>query len=84
VNTSLSGLHRRNQKSNSKEKAVVCMTKKKLLIGVWVGVVSYGQLVIVAVRQTVQCRLCINNRVFVKSFKMPNLTKHGTEDRGSS
>jgi hypothetical protein len=59
----------RNQNSDSKEKAIVCMTKKDLLIRGWVGV---GQL-LVAFRQTVQ--QSINNHVFVvKSFKMANFT----------
>jgi hypothetical protein len=64
----LLNVYSRNQNSDSKEKAIVCMTKKDL-IGGWVGV---GQL-LVAFRQTVQ--QSINNRVFVvKSFKMANFT----------
>jgi hypothetical protein len=76
VDTSLSWFQRRNQKSNSKEKAnsrflhasyTFCMTKKNLLIG-WV---SIGQL-----DEQCQCSsVFINNPVFViKWFKTPNFT----------
>jgi hypothetical protein len=76
VDTSLFWFQRRNQKSNSKEKAnsrflhasyTFCMTKKNLLIG-WVSV---GQL-----DKQCQCSsVFINNPVFViKWFKTPNFT----------